>query len=58
VREADGPWELYDLEHDRSELDDKAGDHPELVTRLGEAWEEWATSAGVVPWARIREQGA
>lgn len=58
VREADGPWELYDLEHDRSELRDRAADQPALVRNLVEAWHEWAASVGVIPWERIRDRGA
>ncbi|NHA67169.1 arylsulfatase [Phycicoccus flavus] len=50
VREAEQPWELYDLATDRSELDDLAAEHPERVEALAAAWQEWADGAGVLPW--------
>lgn len=56
VREADEPWELYDLGADRSETQDLAGHHPELVTELAHAWQDWADTVGVIPWATIRER--
>ncbi|MCA9054734.1 MAG: arylsulfatase [Planctomycetaceae bacterium] len=40
-------WELYDLEVDRSELHDLAGDHPDEVGRLSAAWHEWADDVGI-----------
>jgi arylsulfatase len=42
------PWELYDIEADRTELHDLAMQHPDLVSRLGEAWEGWAARCFVV----------
>jgi len=44
------PWELYDMERDRSELHDLAAQHPELVRRLAAEWEAWAKRCGVQPW--------
>lgn len=58
VREADRPWELYDLERDRSELDDRAVDDPQRLDRLVAEWEAWASASGVIPWERIRGQRA
>jgi arylsulfatase len=37
-----GPWELYDAEVDRAELRDLASQHPDIVARLAQAWEEWS----------------
>lgn len=37
-RKKPGAWELYDLEADRAESRDLAGDHPEVVKRLEEAF--------------------
>jgi arylsulfatase A-like enzyme len=34
----DGPWELYDLKTDRTELHDLAAAKPELVKQLAEKW--------------------
>jgi arylsulfatase len=45
-----GPWELYDLKADRTELHDLAAAHPERVKEMAGKWEAWAKRAGVVPW--------
>jgi arylsulfatase A-like enzyme len=45
-----GPWELYDIDADRTEQHDLAGRHPDLVKRLSSDWEEWAARADVDPW--------
>ncbi len=45
-----GPWELYDLEADRSELHNLARQHPQRVRQMARAWQRWADRAGVVPW--------
>jgi arylsulfatase A-like enzyme len=37
----DNPPELYDLEKDIGETDNKADDHPELVSGMLKAYEEW-----------------
>jgi len=42
-------WELYDLAHDRTELEDLAAAHPETVAKLAAAWEAWAARAQVFP---------
>jgi arylsulfatase len=44
------PWELYDLEADRTELNDKAGSEPRRVRKLVREYEAWAERAGVKPW--------
>ena len=35
-------WELYDIEVDRSELSNLAGERPEQVKKLGAQWLAWA----------------
>ncbi len=40
-------WELYNLTQDRTETQDLATLHPEVVKRLGEKWHAWATATGV-----------
>ena len=50
---AKGPgskWELYDLEADRTELHDLAGQHPERVREMTAKWEAWAKRTNVLPW--------
>lgn len=55
VRKHAQPWELYDMVADRTELDDRAGEQPEIVTELSAAYERWAKRCGVVPRERILE---
>jgi arylsulfatase A-like enzyme len=44
-----GEWELYDLDADRSELHNIAGEHPETMRALSEEWHAWADTHHVVP---------
>jgi arylsulfatase len=53
--ERTGKWELYDLESDRSELNDLAEVHPEIVNRLKSLYEIWSDRVGVVPWEQLKE---
>ncbi|GAA5134216.1 arylsulfatase [Pseudonocardia adelaidensis] len=55
VRKHGRPWELYDIEADRAEHDDLAGEHPGLVADLAGAYEEWARRCGVIPRERVLE---
>lgn len=45
-----GAWELYDLDADRTEMNDLAPTRPEQVAELSEMYEAWARRANVVPW--------
>jgi arylsulfatase len=45
-----GPWELYDLAHDRIEANNLASGLPELVAELSRKWEAWARRTQVLPW--------
>jgi len=47
---AAGPWELYDMEADRSELKDLAAAHPDRVKAMAERWETFAKKAHMIPW--------
>jgi len=42
-----GNWELYDIEADRTELNDLADKHPDIVRRLKTKYEQWAAGVGV-----------
>lgn len=55
VRKYGLDWELFDMERDRTELDNRAGTHPELVTELAALYEEWARRCGVIPRERVLE---
>ena len=45
-----GPWELYDLKSDRTELHDLASAQPEKAKELASQWEAWAGRAHVKPY--------
>ena len=44
------PWELYDLEADRTELNDLAARMPDRVKKLAAQWEQWAKRTNVLPY--------
>ncbi len=50
ARGANGPWELYNIAKDRTELEDLSAKMPKRTKEMAEAWETWATSAMVKPW--------
>jgi arylsulfatase len=56
VSEFPGTWELYDMETDRTELNNLATDNPELVTELVDLYNDWALRCNVVPWSEMRIQ--
>ncbi|MDG2208257.1 MAG: arylsulfatase [Pirellulales bacterium] len=43
-------WELYDIEKDRSELDNLADVYPERVKEMAAKWQTYAERTGVFPW--------
>ena len=43
------PWQLFDLEGDRTETTDLAAKHPERVRSLAAAWDRWAAANSVTP---------
>ncbi len=50
VREHAGPWQLYDMETDRTELRDLAALDPERVTAMARDHAAWAETQGVLDW--------
>jgi arylsulfatase len=58
VRDYPGAWELYDIDADRTELDDLASARPDLVDELAAAWRTWAERVGVVPWGALLDRYA
>jgi arylsulfatase len=44
-----GPWELYDLKIDRTELHDLAQSQPQKAKELAALWRTWAERAQVLP---------
>jgi len=51
-----GPWELYNMENDRSELRDLSGQYPDLVRKISSMWYKWAYSHNVypTPWKEVK----
>ena len=48
-------WELYDLEKDRTEMNDLAKSLPEKVAEMDKMYQDWARENHVLPWAEIQE---
>ncbi|MEC9091418.1 MAG: sulfatase/phosphatase domain-containing protein, partial [Planctomycetota bacterium] len=46
---ATGPWELYDIGKDRTELNNLAAELPEKTKELAQKWDVWAKRANVYP---------
>ncbi|MFA6563667.1 MAG: sulfatase-like hydrolase/transferase [Verrucomicrobiia bacterium] len=55
---ADGPWELYDMEADRTEMHDLAAAQPDRVKEMAVKWEAWAKRAHVVPYSEGKKPRA
>ncbi len=53
VSQYPGPWELYDIEADRTELHDLAATHPDKVRELAALYDQWAQHCGVRPWDEV-----
>jgi len=54
-----GPWELYDMEADRTELNDLSDQYPDVVQELSDLHDVWADRCKVMPWnelQRLRRQ--
>jgi arylsulfatase A-like enzyme len=49
VAKADQPWELYDMEADRTEMHDLAAANADKVKIMSTQWEGWAARANVLP---------
>ena len=52
-----GNWELYDMDHDRTELHDLSADHPDIVNDLASMYDAWATRCLVQPWDVVTSHG-
>lgn len=47
-------WELYDLEADRTEMNNLAGQQPDMVKKLSAKYENWASRSNVLPWKQVQ----
>ena len=50
------PWELYDMEKDRTEMHNLAEQRPQEVRRLSTKWAAWAARANVLPLGAWKER--
>jgi len=48
------PWELYDMDADRTETRDLAMKHPDRVAAMKKAWLAWARDTNVLPFPAQR----
>lgn len=55
VREYGSGWELYDMQKDRTELNNLKDEYPQRVEEMAEMYEEWAERCRVVPREKILE---
>jgi len=53
VAERSGPWELYEMNEDRTELNDLVEVNPGKAKELEALYEAWARRCGVVDWKRL-----
>jgi arylsulfatase len=50
------PWELYDLDADRTELNNLASSQPDRVAAMSKMWDAWAAKVGAKMPEQLREQ--
>jgi arylsulfatase len=50
-----GGWELYDLQSDRTELNDVSSQFPEKVEELKALYRGWAKRCNVMPWPQLQK---
>ncbi len=58
VAKAGQPWELYDMEADRTEMHDLAAMRPERAAEMAAKWDAWAKRANVLPLGAWRDAPA
>ena len=56
VGETDGPYELYDMDEDRTELDDLIDNNAGKTEELRVEYEAWAERCGVLPWPVVPQE--
>jgi arylsulfatase len=52
--ETGNAWELYDMEADRTEMNNLAAADPARVKELSAVWGAWAARVGVQPWEQVK----
>jgi len=51
------PWQLHDMEADRTETRDLSDEYPALRAKMIGMYEKWAERCGVLPWPVRRKPG-
>ncbi len=46
---APGGWELFDMDEDRTETNNLASTHPDVVKKMAGMWRSWAVRVGAIP---------
>jgi arylsulfatase len=46
-------WELFDMETDRTEMNDLAEKLPEKVNEMSRMYKEWAEKNNILPWQTV-----
>ena len=54
----EGAWELYDMEADRTEMNDLATREPERVKTMAAQWQDWAEKNQVLPLGSWNQKAA
>ncbi len=49
-------WELYNIKNDRTETNNVAAQHPDLVEKLKNKWNEWANKNKVLPKPDVKSK--
>jgi arylsulfatase len=52
--ETGNAWELYDMEADRTEMNNLAAGEPARAKELSAVWDAWAARVGVQPWEQVK----
>jgi len=50
-----GKWELFDIDADRTEMNDLAAMEPEIASRLSGMYDKWAGRVGAEDWTKIQQ---
>lgn len=51
-----GSWELYDMETDRTELNNVINDHQDITRQMIDRYDRWANRIGVIDWEEINRR--
>ena len=53
VSEFNKPWELYNINDDRTELNDLSQKNPEIVKSMNSKFDDWTKRCRVLPWKDV-----